>query len=194
MIRHLRYDKIFSRSFSSVEGANAYKLLLGDDVSRPAPDRSSLQKVYYNFARRNHPDVKPSSLSMSDGNAAYMLLRDVSDDQRQKSLDRLFDKELNGRCVQCDASNQSRSLPWETKEMLKETPEEYRAFLESLDGTDSLRFHRSWVDASGRRYRGIEAKNDFRRPINESGASSNGAGQTLFFVFCFLLYCFESLR
>lgn len=180
----------YFRCFSTKDGAAAYKVLLGEEKERPPPDRTSLRKLYFHFARSNHPDVgaQKSSSFMAEGSSAYAVLKDASDDERRGALDELFLKPVKTE------TNLVRSYPpppWEIRYEVSETEEEYRVFLKSLDGNDKLRFHRRWVDADGNRYRGQgETLAPSRQPTS-GGAKSESAttsGTGLFLVY----YLFQS--
>jgi DnaJ-class molecular chaperone len=194
------------RNLSTVDGATAYKLLLEGSDGRPPPDRTSLRKLYFHFARRNHPDVDSnnSNARMSDGSNAYALLKDSTDGERQAALDHLFSKSLEQQLniSQTAAVNTSAypRPPWEIH-YDTESPEEYQEFLRNLDGNDKIRFHRRWVDADGNHYAGIgdkrvdRASQKQRSDPTSSSQQQSSAGTAIFVIYCIILYnIFHSWR
>jgi hypothetical protein len=193
------------RTLSTVDGATAYKLLLEGSDGRPPPDRTSLRKLYFHFARRNHPDVDSnnSNARMSDGSNAYALLKDSTDGERRAALDHLFSKSLDQQPNHFSPTAVSTPVypppPWEIH-YDTESPEEYQEFLKSLDGNDRIRFRRRWVDADGNHYAGIGDKRVDRacqkqRSDSTSSSQQSSAGTAIFVIYCIILYnIFQSWR
>lgn len=198
-MRRIRREIIAAyRCLTTIDGANAYKLLLEGEGCRPPPDRTSLRKLYFHFARRNHPDVDSnnSNTRMGEGNNAYSLLRDGTDEERKVALDHLFTPSPT-LATEATRPRSYPPPPWEVH-YDTETPEEYQNFLKSLDGNEKLRFHKRWVDADGNRYAGIgEARVDKEKQRREASSTNqqSSAGTAIFIIYCIILYnIFQSWR
>lgn len=127
-------------------------------------DLKSAQRLYYQFAKRHHPDRGGTEDKMKLGNSAFRVLRETSDQIRKRAAIELTQKTseaVSPTSTQKSASRHASPF-WEANfDEFEEA--EYRAFLRTLEGTDQIRFHRTFRAPDGKIYYGPGKSEQLRR-------------------------------
>lgn len=144
----------------------AYRVFVEPGSPVPAADIKSIQTLYYIYAKRHHPDAGDTGceVMMQRGNEAYALLKAATSTERQSVVNRLLPT------TRAEEAPKVSSAFWEHRDATFDE-KEFIEFLSSLEGTDKLRFHRSWTSPDGTRYRGIDERKGFSTPVMTSTCS-----------------------
>lgn len=129
--------------------ATAFRVLIPVGSGRPTADAKMLQKLYYSYALENHPDRSGTDESMEKGTRAYQVLKSVDFATREQALDKVFFVYKKRETVEVP-------LLWDIDSNLTLDEKEFQDFLKTLEGTDQIRFHRTFRAADGRLYNGLE--------------------------------------
>lgn len=173
-------------------------LLAADRPSIPLEELRGVQRLFYHFAQCHHPDQHPSttttagtglapqteggssssSSEMVQGNAAYETLRGCTPAERRAALSELFPHVRAASVVPPTAVPQQQQQqtvgyrPFKPNPLKTAEDEAFDAFLQRLDGTDLLRFHRPFVTSEGRRMRGARSDDPYVQQVLREYAAS----------------------